>query len=136
MAQRTSHDIIIKAALALHSRLIQCVDDRMGDGCSHFEKGGTAQHPDLVADAVAVPDVAGFCDPLTLISAQLKNHVTPDTIFASPHDGLRRFGSITGKVRPEYLALLVLQLRCGMLRLASRCNGGASVFAVGKPGGT
>jgi hypothetical protein len=135
LAQRTSHDIIIKAALALHCRFMRHVGDRGDGGWAHFEKGRASQHPDLVAEAVAVPDVAGTCDPLTLVSPQLKSLINVPAIFPTRHEGLRHFGSITGRVRPEYIALTVRQLRCGMLRLASQCNGGASVFAVGKAGG-
>ena len=82
-----------------------------------------------------MPDAAGTCDPLTLVSPQLKSLINVPAIFPTQHEGLRHFGSINGRVRPEYIALTVHQLRCGMLRLASQCNGGASVFAVGKAGG-
>ena len=135
LAQRTSHSIVITAAIDLHRRLVLSIHDRAGDGWAHFEKGGTFRHPDLDAEAVSVPESAGTCNPQLLIRPSLSALVAAETIFPPPHVGLNRFGNVTGKVRPEYVKLTVRQLRCGMLRLASQCTGGASVFAVGKAGG-
>ena len=41
------------------------------------------------------------------------------------------FSNFHSDERDEYVALTVRQLRAGLLRLATSCRGGASVFAVG-----
>ena len=57
------------------------------------------------------------------------------TIFPSAPPGLDHFPNFHNGKRCEYVALTVRQLRAGLLRLASSCKGGASVFPVGKSAG-
>ena len=53
----------------------------------------------------------------------------------SPPPGLDQFPIFHSGDRCEYVALTVRQLRAKLLRLATFCRGGASVFPVGKAGG-
>ena len=48
---------------------------------SHFEKGSSQQHPDLVASAVSFPDVAATCDSLVLVTPTLRDRTNVETIF-------------------------------------------------------
>lgn len=128
-AQRAAHDVMVAAALDLHSRLVDSFDSRVDGGCSNFENKGPAPRLDLVDTAVAVPDCAATCDPASLIRGVWAHQFCVRGWFSL---GRRQVSSVSPD---EYVALTVRQLEAGLLRLASSCKAGASVFPVGKAGG-
>ena len=135
-AQRTAHEVIIAAALDVHRRLVASFESRVIGGWSDFEDKGEAPRLNLIALAVAVPDCAASCDPLTLIRGELGSAISnASSVFPSPPPGLDQFPTFHSGDRCEYVALAERQLRANILRLATSCRGGASVFPVGKAGG-
>ena len=135
-AQGAAHGVIVKAALDLHARLVASFESRDNRGWRVFEEKGEAPRLNLIASAVAVPDCAATCNPAALLSGDLKGAIIDaSTIFPTPPAGLDQFPGFYSGDRFEYVALTVRQLRAGLLRLASGCRGGASVFPVGKAEG-
>ena len=89
----------------------------------------------LQADCVDCLDRAGLCDPQCVLPADVQTVLSdPATLFADAPPGLEHFGDVDPKDRVEYIKLIVKQLKCGQLGLASSVHGGGPVFPVGKPG--
>ena len=136
-AQAQAHKVIIDRAIELHQRLAESVGDRTGAGWDHYEAGGSASGLQLKADIVAVPDCAGRCDPRDIISGGLRDSImNASTIFPAAPQGLEHFSGFRSGPRSEYVALTVRQIRAGLLRLATECKGGGTVFPVAKSGGS
>jgi len=136
--QRRALQVIGKAACALHGRLVAAADSVTAapHGWQAFEDKGSQPQLQLVASAVDVPDIAGTCDPLKVVPKDVASQLSDiSTFFPHPVAGLERFSSFYAGPRTEYIALVVRQLRAGLLRLAPRCRGGGTVFPVGKAGG-
>ncbi len=132
-AQKAAVTTILRAALALHDRLASSASARRSDGWSGFERGGTETRLGLIADAVDVPESAGACDLLQILTPDVVSVISsPAHIFPSVPDGLHRFSGFYAGERGEYIALTVRQLRAGLLELAADCVGGGTVFPVGK----
>ena len=131
-----AHEVVLGAAKFLHSRLASGIGTRTNAGWFAFEQAGVAPRLDLIAEAVAVPDCAGTCFPSRLIGGAFGQMIDrADLVFPHPPAGLNCFPGFYSGDRREYILLTVRQLRAGLLRLAPSCNGGASVFPVGKSGG-
>eukprot|EP00438_Fugacium_kawagutii_P006402 Skav224255 [mRNA] locus=scaffold2636:65958:71034:+ [translate_table: standard] len=89
----------------------------------------------LQADCVDCLDQAGLCDPQGVLPTSVQTMLLdPATLFEEAPPGLEHFCDVDHHDRVEYIKLIVKQLRCGQLGLASSVQGGGPVFAVGKPG--
>ncbi len=131
LAQRRGLEEITQAAVGLASRLAAAPLPR--SGWEVFEDGANQDIATLCADAVDVPQQAGTCDPLKVVSANVAAKLSSvETVFPAPPPGLDHFSGFYAGPRTEYVQLCVRQLRAGMLSLARTCRGGGTVFPVAK----
>ena len=135
-AQCEALRIIVTAAIALAERLSSVGRREAEHTWSSFEAGGISARLDLDAELVGVPDVAGTCDPLSLVPSDTAScFASAASVFPCTTDGLDRFPGFYAGARSEYVKLTIAQLRAGMLRLSSWCKGGGTVFPVQKHNG-
>ena len=135
--QAVSRNIVNRAVSALDR--LQHVQEGWERFVPDFVPGfgdGGASFQDLVAERVDNLEQAALCDPLLHVPANVRaSLVAPDSILQHPDFSLRFFESFSRGPRDEYAKLVIKQLRCGKLGLATSCEGGGATFAVGKPGG-
>ena len=97
-----------------------------GDGCPLA----------LVAAPVDFPNVAGTCEPLSLLPEKWARFVSdPSAMFPLLPDGLDKFNVFLRVFVSECVALMVRQLRCGKTLLRDSILAGGTVFPVGKSDG-
>ena len=139
LAQQRGLEVILAAAEAFAARLasvdaaLSCVSgDQAWDA---FEAGGSRPAATLDAMAVDVPEVAGSCDPLSVVSPEVASMLTADNIFPDHTPGLERFSGFFAGARQDYIMLCARQIQAGMLCLARSCRGGGTVFPVAKADG-
>ncbi|CAE7714737.1 PDE9A [Symbiodinium sp. CCMP2592] len=131
---------IVSRVMGTVARL-QCVveqswEHQLPDFVPWIGKPAAATFQDLDADRVDNLSVAGACDPLPHLPADVQGVVqNPRYMFEGALPGLEQFEDFSAGSRDEYARLVVKQLRCGKLGLSTRCKGGGASFAVGKPGG-
>ena len=136
-AQAQAHKVIIDRAIELHQRLAEAIGERTGAGWDPYEAGVSTPSLQLKAEIVAVPDCAARCDPRDVISGRLRDSIMDaSAIFPAAPQGLEQFFGFHSGPRCEYVALTVRQIRAGLLRLATECKGGGTVFPVAKSGGS
>ena len=136
-AQLQAVKSILKACAALHDRLLSGGCPATGAATwAHFERDPRARSLKLVAELVDIPDCAGTCDPLKVLSKEVVEMISSaDLVFPDPPQGLRRFKGFYAGERHEYIKLVIAHLRCGKVRLAKTCLGGGTVFPVKKTDG-
>ena len=131
LAQRRGLEAILTAADGLVARL-RAVPAPV-TGWEPFEAGGSRPPAALRAEAVDVPERAGTCNPLSVVSPEIGAVLnSADAVFPAPPLGLERFAGFYAGPRAEYVQLCVRQLRAGMLRLGRACRGGGTVFPIKK----
>lgn len=137
------------AQKAVHERIFAGCHDLIGrlgaspppaDGSAGvwktFASAQGGSPPALVADLVANIDRAGGCDPMPLLSPEIRAVVaSPAILFEDAPEGLSRFPGFYAGERDEYVRLVVAQVRCGKLGLADSVAGGGTVFTVAKGDG-
>ena len=100
------------------------------------ERPGGAKVGNLCADRVDVLHAAGLCDPTSCLPDDIQEIIHSEaTMFPSAPDGLAAYDQVLADERPEYIRLVVRQLRAHQLGLVNAVKAGGGVFAVGKPGG-
>ena len=138
--QRSALLVIVDKVRRLRSRL--AVLDVFDQGPEALEKiigsmaeDGAKPSSKLVADDCDLLPSAGLVCPLKYISSEHRSIVTDDTkLFPSPIPGLDKFANIKGDDRPEYIRLVVRQLRTGKVELRRDVKAGGTVFGVAKKG--
>lgn len=109
----------------------------MPDWVPSLDRPSGRKYADLRADSVDVLPLAGLLNPLPGLSSELQDVLTdPGLLFPDPPSGPNRFSNFSSGCRSEYVKLVLRQLCCGQLGLASSIAAGGTVISVGKPEGT
>ncbi len=122
-------DLVCRIAAAEADPMRMCID-------TFLQPPANVARPSLVAERVDNISAAGTCDPMPYLTPAVAAQVAdPGKIFPSGARGSLNFGLAKDVVRAEYISLVVTQLRCGKLGLASHIKGGGTVFPVFKSDG-
>ena len=93
------------------------------------------KYGNVIAEAVDGLGVSGECDPLDCLPRDIRAVIMDESLmFPDSPPGLNNFSCVPEESRPEYIKLVVKQLRCGKVGLADSITGGGTVLAVSKPG--
>ena len=128
---------VISSSKSFMEHLTTCLPTHVcySNAWNEYEQTQAPRSVQLKASLIDNVEVAGSCDPLNLLPTDIVDQITcSSALFPEPPKGLERFPGFFSGERKEYIKLVVSQLRCGKISLASGVRGGGTVIAVNKSG--